>query len=658
MHYLEHFGYFRTAIASPELKVADVDFNVRSHIACIEKAVAESVRLLVFPELSITAYTCADLFYQKALLVAARAGLSRLAEVTSYESIAIIVGFPLEVEGRIYNCAVLASGGDVLGIVPKIHLPTTHEFYEKRWFASGHGVVGREWVMGNRKVPFGTDLIFQSLNVEDCRIGIEICEDLWAVQPPSGDLALAGATVIANPSASNELLGKATYRRDLVKQQSARCHAVYLYTSSGSGESTTDVVYSGHGIVAENGQVLTELPRFELESTITTVDVDCARMQAERSMNATFRDCSAIGQYRKIDFKLADNDRMVKGINISLLRPNPAHPFIPADMSARESVCAEIFAIQSMGLVKRIQSVNTKKVVIGVSGGLDSTLALLVIVQAFDKLKLSRSGIIAVTMPGFGTTDRTRGNALKMAELLGVTVRTIPIDTAVLQHFADIGHDPQVFDITYENAQARERTQILMNVANQTGGFVVGTGDLSELALGWCTFNGDHISMYHVNIGVPKTLVRYIIAGCADKFFCREAEAVLRDICETPVSPELLPLGDRGELVQETEKTVGPYELHDFFLYYTLRACFAPAKIFYLAQKAFEKDYTSEAVLKWLEVFYRRFFSQQFKRSTMSDGPKVGTVALSPRGDWRMPSDASANVWLEEIERLKLKKLS
>lgn len=653
MHFLESLGYFRVAVASPEVRVADVDFNARSMITCLETALESGARLIVFPELSLTAYSCADLFYQRTLLDAARAGLARMAEVTSYEPIAVICGFPFEFENRLYNCAALLSEGDILGIVPKSYLPNTREFYEQRWFCSGKKIQQKNIRLGNRDVPFGTDLLFRSVHLPDCVLGIELCEDLWTVHPPSGDQALAGATLIANLSASNELLGKHTYRKSLVEQQSARCHAAYLYAASNAGESSGDVVYSGHGMIAENGHLLAELPRFEFKSTQTVADIDCARLIAERTFNSSFRANESSKSWRVVDFRIEDNERFLSQPRTQLIRPNPRHPFVPANLQERDVHCQEVFAIQSTGLAQRILAVNTQTVTLGISGGLDSTLALLVAVQAFDKLKLDRTGIVALTLPGFGTTDRTRGNALKLAELLGVTVRTIPIAEAVQQHFSDIGHNPDTHNVVYENAQARERTQILMDVANQTGGFVVGTGDLSESALGWCTFNGDHSSMYHVNSSVPKTLVRYLIEWCAHKPFCKEAATILEDICATPVTPELLPLGAGGTLMQETEKTVGPYELHDFFLFHTHRTCSPPAKVLFLAEQAFNSSYSQGEILHWLEYFYRRFFSQQFKRASMPEGPKVGSVALSPRGDWRMPSEASPQAWLDAIEQLK-----
>lgn len=652
MHILEQHGYLRAAIASPELRVADVDFNVQAMIECIERADDSGTRLVVFPELSITGYTCGDLFYQKKLLAAARDGLVRIAEATSYEPLAAVVGLPLEVGGRLFNCAALVCAGDIIGIVPKTCIPNTREFYEQRWFASSVLNEHSEVEIGSERIPFGTDLLFRFFSVPSCVLGIEICEDLWAVQPPSGELALAGATVIANPSASDETLAKADYRRELVKQQSARTHTAYLYAASGPGESSTDLVYSGHGLVAEYGQVMVEQSRFEFESTLSVVDIDCERLLSERTMNSTFRDTMPERSYRMLEFKIKESERPTLLPRDVLNRPLNPHPFVPQDQQLRAERCAEIFAIQSTALARRIRHTGCRSVVVGISGGLDSTLALLVMVQAFDRLDIHRRGIIAVTMPGFGTSDRTRGNAVKLAELLGVTLRTIEINAAVRQHFADIGHEEGTHDVVYENAQARERTQILMDVANQCGGFVVGTGDLSEAALGWCTFNADHMSMYHVNIGVPKTLVRYIIEWCADFPFRQEAQETLQDITQTPITPELLPLGEDGKLEQETEKSVGPYALHDFFLFHTVRLPFSPAKVLLLAEQSFGDAYTRQDILRWMEVFYERFFSQQYKRSVMPDGPKVGSVALSPRGDWRMPSDASAKLWLDEVRRL------
>ena len=651
-------GFLRVAVVSPELRVADVDFNARAIGDALDQAAAQGCRLALFPELCITGYSCGDLFYQGLLLEAARAALINLAWRTMSGSIAAVVGFPLEVDGRLYNCAALLAGGAVVGIVPKTYLPTSNEFYEARWFTSG-ALAARQSVTLDRfeeAVPFGRDLLFAADNMVGCVLGIEVCEDLWAVQPPSGELALAGATVLLNGSASNELLAKADYRRDLVRQQSARCLAAYCYAGAGANESTADTVWAGHSLIAENGALLAQTERFHFDTQMAVADIDVQRLVHERLRNSTFSASQPTRQFRTLSFTLPGEvwsyDEGLPA-RAPLLRPLSRTPFVPTDAAKRAASCQEIFSIQSTGLAKRLRHVGAQTVTIGVSGGLDSTLALLVTMKAFDTVGLPRTGIVAITMPGFGTTERTRDNASSLARALGVTLRTIPITDAVRQHFRDIGHDEAVHDVTYENAQARERTQVLMDVANQTGGFVVGTGDLSELALGWLTYNGDHMSMYHVNAGVPKTLVRYLVEWVAEAETSGEAAAILRDICATPITPELLPLDKDGGLAQMTEDTIGPYELHDFFLFQTVRYQFAPRKVFVLARQAFEGSYDDQTILRWMEVFYRRFFSQQFKRSAMPDGPKVGSVALSPRGDWRMPSDASSALWLDEVDELR-----
>jgi NAD+ synthase (glutamine-hydrolysing) len=638
-------GFLRGAVVVPELRVADVQYNSHKILEGLEQAAARGSQLALFPELCLTGYSCGDLFYQSLLLGRARSALQLIAEAAGRHRIAAVIGLPLEVDGRLYNCAAFVSDNSVLGIVPKTYLPTTNEYYEERWFTSSTHCPVESVDIDGRNVPFGTHLLFQASNVPGCLIGIEICEDLWAVQPPSGNMALAGATLFLNPSGSNEVLGKSDYRRDLVKQQSARCLAAYLYAGAGPGESTTDVVYAGHALIAENGSVLAETERFHFSSQMAVADIDVQRLVHERLKNSSFSSAEPSQSYRKISFDLSAFSSLSP-----LLRPGLSQtPFVPADPSQRANHCQEIFSIQSTGLAKRLKHIRTTHVSLGLSGGLDSTLALLVTIRAFDTLALERSGIVAVTMPGFGTTSRTRHNAERLATLLGVTLRQISIRDAVRQHFQDIGHDEGVYDVTYENAQARERTQILMDIANQVGGFTVGTGDLSELALGWCTYNGDQMSMYHVNAGVPKTLVRYLIEWCADSLFAGETSEVLRDICATPITPELLPLGDGETLQQETEVTIGPYVLHDFFLFYTVRYAFSPRKVFYLACQAFDALYPPGEILRWMQVFYHRFFTHQFKRSAMPDGPKVGSVALSPRGDWRMPSDASSALWQQEL---------
>ena len=644
-------GFVRVAVISPELRVADVAFNVGRTLDALREAAAQQCRLAVFPELGLTGYSCGDLFYQPALLDAARAALSELAQAAATIDCAAVVGLPLVVEDKLYNCAALLAQGRVMGIVPKTHLPTTNEFYEERWFTPGPLAAAQQVRLhhGTDPVPFGVDLLFQTTNAPALRLGIEICEDLWAVEPPSGAMALGGAELLLNLSASNELLGKVSYRRDLVLQQSARCLAAYLYAGAGPGESSTDTLWGGHSLIAENGSLLAETKRFQFSTQMAVADVDVQRLTHERLRNSTYSATSPRRPFRVIEFALPE--ALTSKTPSPLLRaPLSRTPFVPADAARRAAHCQEIFAIQSTALARRLRHTGLRQVTLGLSGGLDSTLALLVTVKAFDLLELPRTGIVAITMPGFGTTNRTKSNAATLAESLGVTLRTIPIADAVLQHFQDIGHDETLHNVVYENAQARERTQILMDVANQIGGLVVGTGDLSELALGWLTFNGDHMSMYHVNAGVPKTLVRYLIEWVADEAWSVAAAAVLRDIIATPITPELLPLKQDGSLEQKTEDTIGPYELHDFFLYHVVRAAAPPAKVFVLARQAFADVYSEATILQWLKVFYRRFFSQQFKRSAMPDGPKVGSVALSPRADWRMPSDASAALWLTEID--------
>lgn len=645
-HSLQALGLVRVAVGSPELKVADVNFNRGQITELAVQARQQGCQVLLLPELCLTGYSCGDLFYQPLLQQQSIEALQQLTRDTRELSLVLVVGLPIQVDGRLYNCAALLVDGQICGLVPKTYLPNSAEFYEERWFSSASRATVDSVNLDGTEIPFGADLLFTASNNPQCCIGLEICEDLWAVEPPSGSLAVAGATLLLNPSASPEVLGKQAYRQQLVCSQSARCLAAYAYASAGPGESSTDLVYAGHSLIAENGQLLTETERFSFDSQLAWADVDLTRLQTERLRNTSFAD-AWVSDLRIVDFKLGESSVS------SLARPISSRPFVPEGESERDARCEEIFAIQTTGLAKRLRHTGSQQVVIGISGGLDSTLALLVAVRAFDKLGLSRTGIVAVTMPGFGTTARTRGNAEKLSELLGVTLRVISIDAAVHQHFADIEHDATRHDITYENAQARERTQVLMDVANQVGGLVIGTGDLSELALGWCTYNGDHMSMYGVNAGVPKTLVRYLVDWCAETVFDGEATKVLHDIGATPVSPELLPPDKNGEIGQKTEETVGPYELHDFFLYHAVRLHYPPTKIFAFAGQAFAGRYESAIILKWLEVFFRRFFSQQFKRSCLPDGPKVGSVALSPRGDWRMPSDASVNLWLTDLEALK-----
>lgn len=650
----KHFGFVRMAVSSPELRVADVTFNTDRIIEAAERAEALGADVVVFPELCITGYSCGDLLYQKLLLDESAKALVRIAEATYSKrlDVALVVGLPMALDGKNFNCAAFITRGEIKGIVPKTFLPGTGEFYEERWFSSAHDTARTSVLLGWRDIPFGTDILFRPETMPDCTIGIEICEDLWAAASPSVNQALNGATILVNLSASNEVLGKYEYRKMLVQSHSARCLAAYCYAAAGAGESTTDLVFSGHSLIAENGTLLAETERFRFDTQIAVADVDVQRLTAERLKNNTFGASRATKSARYINIEFEDFSRPGEAAANALFRPLSATPFVPQDSSLRQAHCHEVFSIQTTGLVKRLKHTNTKTVVIGVSGGLDSTLALLVCAKAFDTLGLPRSGIVSTTMPGFGTTERTRGNAEHLAEFLGTTLRIISIHDAVRQHFRDIGHDEARHDITYENAQARERTQILMDVANQVGGLVIGTGDLSELALGWCTYNADQMSMYGVNASIPKTLVRFIVEWCADHEFSGRTAEVLHDICATPVSPELLPLKDGITQTQETEKTIGPYELHDFFLYHFVRFQATPRKIMFLAAHAFGTKYDTATLHKWLTVFIRRFFTQQFKRSPMPDGPKVGTVALSPRGDWRMPSDAAFSLWMAELEEI------
>ena len=643
---LRELGMIRVAAVSPALKVADVAFNLAAIEEATLQAADQGVQLLVFPELAMTGYSCGDLFYQQSLLEKVREGLTTLTALSEQTGMILIVGAPVRQSGRLFNAAVVMSHGRICGVVPKTFLPNTQEFYEERWFSSAFDLVDDQLAWLDEAPPFGTDLLFDVDGIPDCLFGIEICEDAWVANPPSGAMAAAGATLLINLSASPEILGKNTYRRALVESQSARCLSAYLYASAGPGESSTDLVFSGHSLVAEYGQILAETERFQFASQMAVADIDVQRLVHERLRNNSYA------------ASMTDQDFLLVPVEVTerqaddLLRPLAKTPFVPIDLAERQGRCEEIFAIQTTGLMKRLMHTGSQKVVLGISGGLDSTLALLVTVKALDRLKWSRNDILAVTMPGFGTTARTKGNAETLAAELGVDLRMISIDAAVHQHFADIGQNPDNHDITYENSQARERTQILMDLANQVGGLVVGTGDLSELALGWATYNGDHMSMYGVNASVPKTLVRYLIEWCAEAEFSGKTAEVLHDVCATPVSPELLPPDKYGAISQKTEDHVGPFELHDFFLFQVVRNQFAPRKILDLACRAFAEDYSQAEILKWLKLFYSRFFAQQFKRSCLPDGPKVGSVSLSPRGDWRMPSDASANLWLEELDQI------
>lgn len=647
---MSNYGFVRFVAASPSLKVADCKYNTSEILRLIAQAEEKKASAIVFPELCITGYTCGDLFLNRFLLHKAEESLLQIQEATRSCSVVVVVGMPLEVSNKLYNTAVVLSGGQIQGIVPKTFLPNYNEFYEKRWFSSSDELKDNSIVISRTSVPIGTDLIFKT---ETFNFAIEICEDLWTPVPPSSISSLNGAEVIFNLSASNETTGKHTYRKALVSQQSARCISGYVYAAAGNGESTTDIVFSGSSMIAENGSVLSEGEQFSFESKLTVADIDIERLRNERIRNKSF----TISEYkhlkeisfRSISVPLACPE---KDCRFSLDRYISPTPFVPASDKFLHERCEEIFSLQVGGLAKRMMHTTIKTAVIGVSGGLDSTLALLVLAKTFDKLGLDRKNIYGITMPGFGTTDRTYTNAIKLMEALGVTIKEIPIKDAVVQHFKDIEHDANVHDVTYENSQARERTQILMDYANKVNGLVIGTGDLSELALGWCTYNGDHMSMYAVNTGVPKTLVRTLVSWISETQMDAASKKILDDVVDTPVSPELLPADKDGNIAQKTEDVVGPYVLHDFFLYYVLRFGFSPAKIYYLAQYAFDGKYTKEEILKWLRTFFRRFFSQQFKRSCLPDGPKIGSVNLSPRGDWRMPSDASVSMWMEQLDSL------
>jgi len=634
------YGFIKVAAAVPAVKVGDVVYNVQQIESLIAQAEGKGVEVMVFPELCLTGYTCQDLFREQLLLDKAEEGLLMLLDFTRKLDVISIVGLPVVINGLLYNCAVVIQHGTILGVVPKTYLPNYGEFYEKRWFASAQDLNPAEIYLAGSPVSVSAEPIIFSTG-DDVKFGIEICEDVWAPIPPSNNLALAGADIIFNLSASDELIGKHRYLCSLLAQQSARTISAYVYASSGFGESTQDVVYGGNAMVFEDGSLLVDGERFSLQPQIQVAQVDVERLRMERRQNTTFINAQRHSSARHIAAKpVAPRD-------FELIRQVDAHPFIPKDDDMQQG-CEEILNIQVAGLAKRLYHIGASKAVIGISGGLDSTLALLVTVKSFDKLGLDRKGIIGITMPGFGTTDRTYNNAMALMKALGVTIREISIAKAVTQHFEDIGHDMQKHDVTYENSQARERTQILMDVANQVNGIVIGTGDLSELALGWATYNGDHMSMYGVNAGVPKTLIRYLVSFVAGEL----ATDILLDIIDTPISPELIPADAMGNIKQKTEDLVGPYELHDFFIYYFLRWGFSPKKIFILAQKAFDKTYDDATIKKWLQTFCRRFFTQQFKRSCLPDGPKVGSVSLSPRGDWRMPSDASSALWLKECEEL------
>jgi len=685
------FGFYRIASVCPTLKVADTDFNTDEIIRCGLLAKNEGAAVVVFPELCITGYTCSDLFHQELLLKKSYASLLKIAKAFDDTDMVLAVGLPLRMFGKLYNCAALLQRGKIIGITPKIHLPNQREFYEKRHFNSGRDLLSHSAMTKNGcdvgpltyHFDFFGDVpitnFFTVQGCDDVRIGVELCEDLWTPAPPSGDLALAGANVILNLSASDALVGKGDYRRGLVMNQSARCMAAYVYASAGVLESTTDMVFSGHLMIAENGSMLAERKNYSRKSEIIFADIDVERLNAQRLSEGSFQDFDSTEYYAKsasfvaLPVASSDSQNPAEGLKYRYIAPMP---FVPSSFETRDANCKEIFNIQCAGLAKRLESSYAKRAVIGLSGGLDSTLALLVIVETFKLLKRPLNEILVITMPGFGTTKRTKNNAVTMAELLGVELRTIDIKPSCLQHFNDIGHDPAKLDVTYENVQARERTKILMDLANKEGGIVVGTGDLSEIALGWSTYNADHMSMYAVNCDIPKTLVRHVVAWYADHVqeFMGESTAnpnqdsakalaaVLRDILDTPVSPELLPADSNGQIAQKTESILGAYEIHDFYLYHFAKYGAEPLKMLYLAEKAFgakvgedgtiPAKYPREELVRVLKLFIKRFFAQQFKRSCIPDGPKVGTISLSPRADWRMPSDASSADWLKEVENI------
>lgn len=643
-------GFVKVAAAVPAVKVADCEYNTLQIENIIAQAEGKGVEIIVFPELCITGYSCQDLFRQSLLLEQVEASMLMLLDFTRNLDIISIVGLPVVVGDMLLNCAAVIQKGDLLGLIPKTYLPNYSEFYEKRWFASSQDLQPTEIrFAGNKILVTSQPTLFKTC--DGVLFGIEICEDVWAPAPPSNRLALAGADMTFNLSASDELIGKHKYLKSLLSQQSARTISGYIYSGCGFGESSQDVVYTGNAFIHENGQLLAEGERFSFKPQVIISQIDIEKLRSERRNNSTY-----VNAQREHDARIVNAHTTVAQRDFELIRDVDPHPFIPGQEDMGTS-CNEIFSIQVAGLAKRLVHTNCKTVVLGISGGLDSTLALLVCVKTFDKLGWSRKGIVGVTMPGFGTTNRTHNNAVTLMESLGVTIREVSISAAVEQHFKDIGHDMSVHDVTYENSQARERTQILMDMGNQLGGLVIGTGDLSELALGWATYNGDHMSMYGVNAGIPKTLIRHLVQYVAESVDDTSRETLL-DIIDTPVSPELIPADEDGNIRQKTEELVGPYELHDFFLYYVLRFGFRPLKIFMLASKAFNGNnngttfYDDATIKKWLTIFLRRFFSQQFKRSCLPDGPKVGSVSLSPRGDWRMPSDASSTLWLKECEQI------
>ena len=641
-----NYGFVKVAAAVPRVKIADCKYNAGQLESLIAIADGKGVQIIAFPEMCITAYTCGDLFGQQLLLEEAEMGLMQILNNTRQLDIISILGMPITVNSTVINAAVVIQKGRILGVVPKTYLPNYKEFYEQRWFTSSLQVAEDCVRLCGQIVPMGNNLLFET---SDTIFGIEICEDLWSTIPPSSTLALQGAEILFNLSADNEGIGKHNYLCSLISQQSARCIAGYVFSSCGFGESTTDVVFAGNGLIYENGSELAHSKRFSFDEQLIISEIDIERLRAERRINTTFS--ASKGAIPSDKKPVCITTEYVNSKELNLTRTFDMHPFVPQGDTLNER-CEEVFSIQVAGLAQRLVHTGAKTAVIGISGGLDSTLALLVCVRTFDKLELPRKNIIGVTMPGFGTTDRTYHNALSLMKSLGITIREISIKEACIQHFKDINHDINIHDVTYENSQARERTQILMDIANQTWGMVIGTGDLSELALGWATYNGDHMSMYGVNGSIPKTLVKHLVKWVAENDIDAESRITLLDIVDTPISPELIPADENGEIQQKTEDLVGPYELHDFFLYYFMRFGFRPSKIYYLANVAFKGAYDEETIKKWLSTFFRRFFNQQFKRSCLPDGPKVGSISISPRGDWRMPSDASSATWLKEIEDL------
>lgn len=644
-------GLVRVGAAVPSLALGNVKENMKRHLAMMREAKEKHVSIVTFPELSLTGYTCGDLFFQRRLLDGVTDALLALKDEMP-EGILAVVGAPLEIEGALYNCAVVLHKGEIISAVPKTFLPNNGEFYEKRWFQSGDARRDASVAIQKLKTDVCRQAIFET--EDGVRFGIELCEDLWAPLPPSTMLSVEGAEIILNLSASNELLSKREYRQQLISQQSARCQCGYVYVSAGMGESSSDLVFSGHSVIASCGTVIRESEGYLADNYLMTADIDIDRIRADRMKQSSFADCAA--QVRAM-WKQEPN--ILRTMENALLPDDAApdyrvskHPFIPSDKASRQLRCAQILAMQATALARRL-SVTGGKVVVGISGGLDSTLALLAACKAVDMLHLPRTNILGITMPCFGTTDRTYHNALDLMTSLGVSQREIPIHNAVRQHFADIGHDESDHSVTYENCQARERTQVLMDVANKIGAIVLGTGDLSEIALGWCTYNADHMSMYGVNSGVPKTLVRWVIQTAAENEAFSSSRECLQSILDTPISPELLPPDEKGNILQQTEDVVGPYALHDFFLYYAIRFGYPPKKVFDLCCIAFQDDFSCETILKWLKNFYRRFWTQQFKRNCMPDGVKIGSIALSPRGDWRMPSDAQYKAWMDECDCIK-----